>query len=233
MRYPSEMPHWGRVTHICVSKLTTIGSDNGLSPGRRQAIIWTNAGILLIRPVGTNFSEILIEIQTVSLKKIRLKMSSAKWCQFRLGLNVLKSHQVSFTHDLFGSCPIVFTFCTEHSSIIQNFKTIEQLKLMLWASMISGDLSLRWHYNDVIMNAMASQIISLTTVFSTVYSDVNQRKHQSSIFLAFVWGIHRWPVNSPHKRPVTLKKIPFDDVTMVSDSPRECIEQPPGLQLSN
>ena len=83
-------PHWGRVTHICVGELTTIGSDNGLSPGRRQAIIWTNAGILLIRTVGTNFSEVLIEIQTFSLKKIRLKMSSAKWCPFRLGLNVLR-----------------------------------------------------------------------------------------------------------------------------------------------
>ena len=50
--------HWGRATHICVGKLTTTGSDNGLSPGRRQAIIWTIAGILLIRPLGTNFSEI-------------------------------------------------------------------------------------------------------------------------------------------------------------------------------
>ena len=84
-----ELTHWGRVTHICVGKLTIIGSDNGLSPERRQAIIWTNAGILLIRPLGTNFSEILIEIQTFSLKKIRLKMSSAKCCSFRLGLNVL------------------------------------------------------------------------------------------------------------------------------------------------
>ena len=53
--------------YICVGKLTIIGSDNGLSPGRRQAIIWTNAGILLIRPLGTNFSEISIEIQTFSL----------------------------------------------------------------------------------------------------------------------------------------------------------------------
>ena len=61
------------MTYICVGKLTIIGSDNGLSPGRRQAIIWTNAGILLIGPVGTNFSEMLIGIQTFSLKKIRLK----------------------------------------------------------------------------------------------------------------------------------------------------------------
>ena len=57
-----RLTHWGRVTHICVSKLTIIGSDNGLSPDRRQAIIWTNAGLLLIGPSGTNFSEILIEI---------------------------------------------------------------------------------------------------------------------------------------------------------------------------
>ena len=83
------LTHWGRVTHICVGKLTIIGSNNGLSPGRRQAIIWTSAGILLSGPLGTNFSEILIEIQTFSLKEIRLKMSSAKWCPFCLGLNVL------------------------------------------------------------------------------------------------------------------------------------------------
>ena len=81
--------HWGRVTHICVGNLTIIGSDNGLSPGRRQAIIWTNAGILLIRPLGTNFSEIIIGIQTFSFTKMHLKMSSAKWRPFCLGLNVL------------------------------------------------------------------------------------------------------------------------------------------------
>ena len=85
----NELTHWGRVTHICVSKLSTIGSDNGVSPGRRQAIIWTNVGILLIRPLGTNFSEILSEIHTFSFKKMHLKMSSAKWRPFCLGLNVL------------------------------------------------------------------------------------------------------------------------------------------------
>ena len=81
--------HWGRVTHICVGNLTFMGSDNGLSPGRRQAIIWTNAEILLIGPLGTNFSEILIEIPTFSFKKLRLRVSSAKWRPFCLGLNVL------------------------------------------------------------------------------------------------------------------------------------------------
>ena len=83
------LTHWGRVTHICVGKLIIIGSDNGLSPGRRQAIIWTNAGILLIGPLRTNFSEISIEIRTFSFKKIHLKVSSGKWCPFCLGLNVL------------------------------------------------------------------------------------------------------------------------------------------------
>ena len=80
---------WGRVTHICVGKLTIIGSDNGLSPDQHKAIIWTNAGILLIGPFGTNFSDILIEFLTFSFKKMRLKVSSAKWRPFCLGLNVL------------------------------------------------------------------------------------------------------------------------------------------------
>ena len=83
------LTHWGRVTHICVCNLTIIGSDNGLSPGRRQAITWTNVGILLIGPLGTNFGEMLIEIHTFPFKKIHLKMSSGKWRPFCLGLNVL------------------------------------------------------------------------------------------------------------------------------------------------
>ena len=83
------LTHWGRVTHICVSKLTIIGSDNGLSPGQRQAIIWTNAVILLIRPLGTKFSKILVEIYNFSFKKMHLKRLSAKWWPFYLDLNVL------------------------------------------------------------------------------------------------------------------------------------------------
>ena len=70
------------------------------------------------------------------------------------------------------------------------------------------------HYNDVIMGAIESQITSLTSVFSTVYSDADQRKHQSSAPLAFVRGIHRGQVNSPHKWPVTRKMFPVDDVIM-------------------
>ena len=73
----------------------------------------------------------------------------------------------------------------------------------------------RYHYSDVIMGSMVSQITSLTIVYSTVYSDADQTKHQSSASLAFVRGIRRWPVNSPHKWPVTRKMFPFDDVIMI------------------
>ena len=73
---PVQFTHRGRMTHICASKLTMVDSDNGMSPGRRQAIIWTNDGILLIGQVGTDLSEILIEIYTFSLKKIHSKRSS-------------------------------------------------------------------------------------------------------------------------------------------------------------
>ena len=69
---------------------SVIASDNGLSPGRRQAIIWTNSGILLIRPLGTKFSEILIKFHTLSFNKTHLKMSSVKQRPFCLGFNVLK-----------------------------------------------------------------------------------------------------------------------------------------------
>ena len=71
------------------------------------------------------------------------------------------------------------------------------------------------HYNDVIMGAKASQITSLTSVYSTVYSDADQRKHQSSASLAFLRGIHRGPVNSPRKWPVTRKMFPYDDIIMI------------------
>ena len=89
----SASTHWGRVTHICVGNLIIIGSDNGLSPSRRQAIIWTNARILLIGTLGINFKEILIEFNTFSFKKMHLKMSSAKWGLFRLGLSVFSPHR--------------------------------------------------------------------------------------------------------------------------------------------
>ena len=84
------LTHWGRVTHICISKLTITGSDNGLSPGRHQAIIWTNAGILLLAPLGTNLGEIWIEVYTFSLKKCILKC--------RLGYGAILSRPQCVNH---------------------------------------------------------------------------------------------------------------------------------------
>ena len=85
------LTHWGRATHISVGNLTIIGSDNGLSPDRRQAIIWTNARLLSIAPLRIYFNENLIEIQQFSLKKTHVKLSSAKWRPSCLGLNVLNN----------------------------------------------------------------------------------------------------------------------------------------------
>ena len=111
------LTHWGRVTHMCVSNLTIIGSDNSLPPGRRQAITWTNVGILLIGPLGTNFSEMSIEIHTFSFKKIHLKLSSGKWRPFQLGLNVSKNRWNPFVGRACMSssvaipCPITSSAC--------------------------------------------------------------------------------------------------------------------------
>ena len=94
-----------------------------------------------------------------------------------------------------------------------SFSTFLHLDLNKMVAILQQSFS-NAHYNDVIMGAIASQITSLTIVFSTVYSDADQRKYQSSASLAFVRGMHRGPVNSPHKWPVTRKMLSFDDVIM-------------------
>ena len=92
---------------------------------------------------------------------------------------------------------------------------IPQDEDVFWYNAFFADALSTRHYSDVIMSTMASQITSLTIVYSNVYSGADQRKRQSSSSLAFVRGIHRWPVNSPHTGPVTRKMFPFDDVIMV------------------
>ena len=106
----AALTHWGRVTHICVSKLTITGSDNGLSPGRRQAFILANAGVLLIGLLGTNFSEISIEIYTFSFKQMHLEMSSGKWRPFCLGLIVLTNWPLADFFSLFYEHVLRFKF---------------------------------------------------------------------------------------------------------------------------
>ena len=119
-----------RPTHICVCKFTIIGSDKGLSLSRRQAIIWTNAGILFIRLLETNFIEILIEIHISSFKKMHLKMLSAKCRTFCLGLIVL-------THRPIGDVSVILN--VQFSNVIQS--------LIYWTfpvELSSGDAA--WRY---------------------------------------------------------------------------------------
>ena len=90
----SSLTHWGQVKHICVSELIIIGSDNGLSPVRHQAIIWTNEGILLVKALGTKFSEILKRNSYIFIQENAYKMLSVQWRYFCPGLNVLKKIQL-------------------------------------------------------------------------------------------------------------------------------------------
>ena len=140
------------MTHICVVKLTIIGSDNGLSPGQRQAIIWTNDGIFLIGPLRTNFIENLIGIQTFSFKKMHLKMSSAKWRPFCLGLNVLISLLVKedlLTEILTGLCP---SFQLIRSHIWKMLSTIMNCNMKISEVALVGsnvtEFSIQWIWSN-------------------------------------------------------------------------------------
>ena len=126
----------------------------------------------------------------------------------------LKSREISFGHKISFSYRIVLKYCTEHGSIVlcTNFQNIWTTETDVMGERDFGALNIlgattrfTCHYNDVIMGAMASQITSLKTLYSSLYSGADQRKHRSSASLDFVRGIHRWPVNSPHKGPVTRK----------------------------
>ena len=83
---------------------------------------------------------------------------------------------------------------------------------------IGNDINPTAHYNNFIMGTMTSQITDVSIAYSTICSGADQRNHQSSASLAYVWEIHRWPVNSPRKGPVTRKMFPFDCIMMTSDS---------------
>ena len=127
--------------------------------------------------------------------------------------------KTQFFHSLLINCNQVsweyfMAVCVMHKRCL--WLTEARLCIYMYTSVVncwSANCSAS-HYSDVIMSAMASQITSLAIVYSTVYSGTDHRKHQSSALLSFVRGIHRWPVNSPHKWPVTRKMFPFDDVIM-------------------
>ena len=103
---------------------------------------------------------------------------------------------------------------SKHMEILSVNNMLHQKALTFHYKHVNKNLP--YHNGDVIMGAITSQITSLTSVYSTVYLDANQRKLQSSASLAFVRGIHRGPVNSPHNWPVTRKMFPFNDVIMIT-----------------
>ena len=119
----------------CIGKLTIIGSDNCLSPGRRQPIIWTNAGILLIGPSGTNFSKILIAIESFSFRKMHLKISSAKWRQFCLGLNVLTNKR----HPIYFPCGKT---CSVHWTYVEGYWP--RYMYTIWITELPFDMNKIW-----------------------------------------------------------------------------------------
>ena len=122
---------------------------------------------------------------------------------------LVASHVTELGSLLTEPCAVIkFSHFSSHPSTCMPYKRI----MTQFAAVVVG-LSF-FRYNDVIMNVMASLITSLTIFYPIVYPGEDQRKHQSSASLAFVRGIHQWPVNSPHKGPVTRKMFPFDDVVM-------------------
>ena len=131
--------HLDQVTHVCVIKLTIIGSDNGLSPGRRQAIIRNNVGILLIWSSATHFGEILSEMHTFSSMKIYLKMSFVKWLQFYLGLNVLR----------WSYCCVIWKDRSQYSCRLNDIKCVFVFEIIIhatWRKYIVSQPTVLCHY---------------------------------------------------------------------------------------
>ena len=168
------LTHWGRVRHICIGNLVIIGSDNGLSPGRRQAIIWTNAGILLIGPLWTNFSEILIEIHTLSFKKMYLKISSGK-------MAAMLSRPQCFNVLKLSCCKVVclmIPFFTEPAFVAWfGVNATHAWRLSSWHDMVA------------------------TAGFVSRHGDVMTWQRSPHCW-PFVKGIPQLPVGSPYKGPM-------------------------------
>ena len=114
-----------------------------------------------------------------------------------------------------------YRLCMCARRAIKSSHVSERIKYSMWINdWLLGIGAILKHYSDVIMGAMASQITSITIVYSTVHSGADQRKHQSSASLTFVRRIHRWPVNSPHKWPVTRKCFHFSDDVIMGSKPQ-------------
>ena len=188
------------MTHICVSKLVIIGSDNGLPPGRRQAITWIHVGILLIGPLRTNFSEISIEIQIFSINETNLKMSSAKWHPFYIGLNVLAPyvepcHCIHYNirrYHMHGNCIPINTKCFVHAYSTDVVPALSFYYCFMWhAGQKTSSMAVLWAntWNSISMNVRIST--SITCMF-THKSYMYMIEHSScSIIFMSIWCIIR------------------------------------------
>ena len=164
---------------VCVNKLTITDSDNGQSPDRRQAIIWTNAVILFIRTLGTNLREIWSETQTFSFKIMNLKMPSSKWQKICLGLNLLL-HTISWWRHQMETCSALLALCVGNSPIIGEFPSQSQWRGALMFSLIcawingwvnnrkAGDLR-RAHYDVTVMGCDFGFFVVMLIVLIYLY----------------------------------------------------------------
>ena len=207
------------MTHICVGNLTTIGTDHGLSPGWRQAIIWTNAGILLIGPLGTNFSEISIKILTFSFTKMRLKVSSAKWHQFCLGLNVLK-HVSNVPLAVIDVIPMSLTLWAQHLKVKVKQFYMPRHQHALWRWVGLGHISVHDQHFEVLSQTpyaaayiMCQHCVDFTCLTSSLsifkrlfillqtleYTDPDSKVHGANMGPIWGWqdlgGLHVGPMN--------------------------------------
>ena len=140
----------------------------------------------------------------------------SKYVKFVFGCVLFFQFLYSMTHELSASIVWIRSLTTEFKScfiqIISTRMVIKWIKLSVASLSCFGSNIAMLHYSDVIMSTIRYQIIGVSKVCSTIGSGADQRKHQNSASLAFVRGIHRWPVDSPHKWPVMQKMSPFDDV---------------------
>ena len=190
----------------------SIGSGNGLELNRRQDITWTNADLVhwgIYAALGVD--ELTIFQHLVQMMALCQTLSEPKMVTLLMPICISGPQWVNMNNKLLLLMSAEHKASNKIALRVKTYGLSEEVFHMLFRR----SALVYHHYGDVLMSTMSSQITSLTIVYSTVYSDADQRKHQSSASLAFVWGIHRGPVNSPHKWPVTRKMFPFDDVIMI------------------
>ena len=225
------LTQWGRVTHICVGKLTIIASDNGLSPGWRQAIIWTNAAILLNWTLGTNFSEILSETDIFSFKQMHLKMSSRKWRPYCLDLNVLLSHgdmmtmkrllhYKSFVKGIHQSGWISFTGVNDQWVLFKRDKWCPNLMFSLmsaWTSfyttvqlpVIWDAMTLLWHHSNDMVNFVLT-IDQLLAQYGEVWGDCVVSMHD--MCFKYSWNLlwyGQFSTSAIYRHPIQVSSEVF------------------------